>query len=259
VKLTCVQMTEMATDRAEGVLDAGSRTAFDEHLQTCDGCRAYVRQLDVTRQALGRLQAPAISPALSDALMAGFDEWAAKARSTGADLAPSQRFSPLPAIGVLGTIAILVAFARQRSQAPEDWLIGGGLAVAALVASSLAGRFAVGITLAGVAAALAGALVGGRAGALDAAAGVDCLVTELVSALAVGGVAWLAARGGPRPVARSALAAGGVAGALAADAALQLTCRAHGASLHLLAFHLGGVLLVAVASLTLVRPARAPA
>ena len=254
MRLTCAQMTDLTTERAEGALDAARLTAFDEHLLTCDGCCAYVRQLDVTRQALGRLPGPEISPALNDAVMARFDAWAAEGRPV---VAP--RSSPWAVTGALGAFALLVAFARQRSQSPQDWVIAGGIALAALVVASLAGRLAVGLTLAGVAAAVAGALASGTAGALDLDAGVDCLLTELVSAAAVAGAAWLGARGGARSVVRSSLAAGALAGALVGDAALQLTCGAHGASPHLLAFHLGGVLLVAIASLLLVRPARAPA
>ena len=44
--------------------------------------------------------------------------------------------------------------------------------------------------------------------------------------------------------------------ALAADAALQLTCHAHGALPHLLSFHLGGVVLVAAAAAAVIRSAR---
>jgi hypothetical protein len=44
------------------------------------------------------------------------------------------------------------------------------------------------------------------------------------------------------------LAAAAAAGALAGDAALQVTCSAHGVGLHLLAFHAGGVVLAAAAA-----------
>ncbi|HVP67965.1 MAG TPA: zf-HC2 domain-containing protein [Anaeromyxobacteraceae bacterium] len=245
--LTCKQITEMATDRADGALDAVARLAFDEHLRACDGCRAYVRQLEVTREALRRLPETEVSPAFSDALLATFDAWTAT---------QGGRFSPWPAVGVLGMLVLLVAFARQRSQAPEDWVIAAALAGAALAVASLAGRLAMGIVVAAVAAALVGALAGGSAGALDFAAGVECFALELVSAVVVAGVAWLGVRGRSRVGARTALAMGGLAGALAADAALQMTCKAHGALLHLVVFHLGGVLLVAVGAAAVVRSAR---
>jgi len=260
VKLTCKQMTAMATDRAEGALDVTSRLAFDEHLRTCDGCRAYLRQLDLTRQALRRIPTPEISPALNSALMDGFEKWAAaKGGSAALEGASPRRFSPWALLGVIGTVVLLVAFAHERSQAPQDWMIGGGLALAAVIVSSLAGRFAVGIVLAAVIAAIAAALVGGSAGAIDPGTGAECLMTELFSAAVVAGAAWFGVGRGSRATMWGALAAGGVAGALAADAALQVTCRAHLASFHVLAFHLGGVLLVAAAALTVLMSGRAQA
>lgn len=257
--LTCKQMTEMATDRAEGFLDGDARVAFEEHLRGCEGCETYVRQLDVARQALGRLPEPKISPALNDALLSGFDAWAA-ARAGGPEraTAPDWRFAPWPAATVLGTIVLLLVFARQRSQAPEDWAIGTVLAIAALAVASLAGRFAVGIVAAAVGAAVAAAISGGRAGALDLATGAECFVLIMASAGLVAGAAWLGVRGGSRLAVRHAIAAGGLAGALAAAAALQLTCHAHGAMPHLLSFHLGGVVLVAAAAAAVMRSARVP-
>ncbi len=56
---------------------------------------------------------------------------------------------------------------------------------------------------------------------------------------------WLALRGGTSTLTRRAAAATAAAGALAGDAALQVTCDAHGFGAHLLAFHAGGVLLAA--------------
>ena len=247
--LTCKQMTEMATDRTEGALGEGARIAFDDHLRGCEGCEAYVRQLEAARLALGRLPAPAISPALNDALLSGFDTWATASR---------WRFSPWPAAGALGVVVLLLVFARQRSEAPEDWAIGAVLAVAALAVASLAGRFALGVVVAAVAAAAAAAIAGGRAGALDLATGVECLVVVLASAGLVAGAAWLGVRGGSRPAVRNTLAIGGLAGALAADAALQLTCHAHGSLTHLLSFHLGAVVLVAAAAVAVVRSVRVP-
>lgn len=255
--LTCKQVTEMATDRAEGALDATARTAFDEHLRECEGCGAWVRQLELARLALGRLPEPELSPALNDALLSGFDAWAtAREASPVRVTAPGWRPSAWPAAGALGVIVLLLAFARQRSQAPEDWAIGAVLAIAALAVASLAGRFALGVVVSAVAAAAAAAIAGGRAGALDLATGVECLVVVLASAGLVAGAAWLGVRGGSRPTVRNTLAMGGLAGALAADAALQLTCHGHGSLPHLLSFHLGAVVLVAVAAVAVVRSAR---
>lgn len=254
---TCRQTVEMATDRSEGSLDGSARIAFDEHLLGCAGCAAYVRQLDVTRQALGRLPEPEVSPALSEAILAGFDALVgAQGGAPARDPAPGWRFSPWPTAGALVGIVLLLAFARQRSQAPDDWAVAAVLALAALAVASRAGRLAVGVVLAAVAASIAAALAGGSAGGLDVATGAECLAMELALGALVAGAAWVGVRGETKAKVRPALATGGLAGALAADAALQLACHSHGALPHLLAFHVGGVVVVAAVAAAVVRSAR---
>jgi len=239
--LTCRQMTEMATDRAEGHLGSAERERFDRHLEGCDGCRAYVGQLEMTTQALRRLPEPEIPAALNDALMAQFVAARAPAR------APA-RVSPWPVLGSVAVVGLLLAFARNRSQSPDDWMVGAALAVAALAVAAMAGRFAVAVVVAAVSAAVAAALFAGGQGPLAADHGVVCLSIELAAAALVGGAAWVGERGGAPKAVRRSLAAGAVAGALAADAALQITCGAHDAMAHLLTFHAAGVLLVAAAA-----------
>ena len=239
--LTCKQMTEMATDRAEGFLESPERERFDHHLAGCGGCRAYVKQLELTAQALRRLPEPEISPALNDSLMAQFVAARAPARA-------SPRFSPWPVLAGGGVLALLLAFARNRSQSPQDWAVSAALAVAALTVAALAGRFALGVVVAAVSAAVAAALVPGSVGHVAADHGVYCLGIELAAAALVGGAAWIGARGGSPVAVRRSLAAGAVAGALVADAALQITCGAHDAMAHLLTFHAGGVGIVAAAA-----------
>jgi hypothetical protein len=246
--LTCRQMTEMATDRSEGHLGPAERERFDRHLEGCDGCRAHVRQLEVTTQALRRLPDPEISDALNDALMAQF----VAARAPAG--APA-RVSPWPVLGSVVVVALLLAFARNRSESPGDWMVGAALAVAALAVAAMAGRFAVGVVVAAVSAAVAAALFAGGQGPLAADHGVACLSIELAAAALVGGAAWIGARGASPQAVRRSLAAGAVAGALAADAALQITCGSNDAMAHLMAFHAAGVLLVAAAALlALTRP-----
>jgi hypothetical protein len=264
VKLTCKKTVELATERAEGALDAATRVAFDAHLEGCDGCRSYVRQLELTRQVLGRIPAPEVSPALEQAVMAGFDAWvkaSAAPATPRAEPRPVRRFSRWGAIAIagLGVAVLLVTFANQRSRSPKDWIIAGGLAVAALAVSSVAGRLATGMVVAAVGAAIAAALVGGGEGTLAATLGAECLVTELVMAGMGATAAWVAVRRESRAVMRGALSAGAIAGALAADAALQIACPAHEALAHLLVFHLGGVVLVAAGAWALLRPGRATA
>ena len=256
--LNCRQVTEMATDRAEGNLRPLERLRFDRHVERCDGCRTYVRQLNVVPRAVALLPEPDVSPALNAALMAQFDS-VTGTRAAGIvepprDPAPStRRVSPWPVLGTVAVLGLLLAFGRHRSQAPGDWILGALLAAAALAVAALSGRMALGVVVAGLSAALAAAVLGGSAGALAADHGVVCFSMEILSASVVGAAAWLGARGGSGAMARRAVAGGAVAGALASDAALQITCGAHDSMPHLLAFHAGGVVLVAMAALLALR------
>ena len=243
---TCKRMTELATDRAEGHLGFLARLAFDRHLARCDGCRAYVRQLEATRRAAGLLPEPQVPPALTDALLAQFDTWAGERRASPAPVPkPAPGFAVWPVVVAVAALGLLVAFAGQRSRSLDDWLVGSALAVAALAVAAMAGRFAAGIAMAAVAAAAAAALAAGRGGALEASAGVHCLAVEVAAAAAVGGAAWMGWRGKSTWLRRQCLGGGALAGAMVADAALQITCGAREALPHLAVFHLGGVALVA--------------
>lgn len=143
-------------------------------------------------------------------------------------------------------LVLLVTLAHERSHAPGEVGIALALALAALGLAVLGGRFALGAAGAAVAAALAAALLGGGTGPLEAGMGLHCLLSEL----AAGGAVLVAVRFVLRGSATSppfwAFAAGAAAGALSADAALEVTCGARESLPHLLVFHLGGVL-VAVA------------
>jgi len=256
--LTCKQTVEMATDRSEGSLGFLARLRFDRHVRGCEGCRTYVRQLEVAARTVALLPEPDISPGLNDALMAQFDSLAAAPGVGPAgvvrDRTPqTARVSPWPALGTVTVLGLLLAFGRSRSGAPEDWILGSLLAVAAVALAALSGRMALGVVVAAVTAALAAALLGGGPGDLAADHGVICLSMEMLSALVVGGAAWFGVRGGSGAAVRRTVAGGAMAGALAADAVLQITCGAHGSMPHLLAFHLGGVALVAAVVLLVLR------
>jgi hypothetical protein len=152
------------------------------------------------------------------------------------------------------TLGVILAIGEPSSAAPHDWILGALLAGAALLLAALAGRLAVGMVSAtAVAAAVAAALVSGEGGGLEAGHGVTCLAFELAAGAVVAGAAWFGSRGGAPVAARRSMASGAVAGALAADAALQIVCGANGATPHLFAFHVGGVLLAAAAAMALLR------
>jgi anti-sigma factor RsiW len=75
VELTCKQLVELVTDYLEGVLPSEARLRFERHLDECDGCRAYLAQMETTIALVGRLTPEAIPPEAEAALLAAFREW----------------------------------------------------------------------------------------------------------------------------------------------------------------------------------------
>ncbi len=150
--------------------------------------------------------------------------------------------------GVCGSVLVFVMFGRSRSRSVSDWAIAAVLWALAVILASTASRKPVLTTALAVAGAVAAAIISGTSGPLAVSLGLKCLATELASAAIVVGAVWLALRGGTTSPARSAITVAAAAGALAGDAALQVTCAAHTAVPHVLAFHVGGVILAAAAA-----------
>jgi predicted anti-sigma-YlaC factor YlaD len=73
--LPCRELVELVTDYLEGALSAGERARFEEHLRGCSGCRAYLEQMRLTIQALGRLTEEAIPPEAKQELLRVFRDW----------------------------------------------------------------------------------------------------------------------------------------------------------------------------------------
>ncbi|WP_242352968.1 MULTISPECIES: hypothetical protein [unclassified Anaeromyxobacter] len=149
---------------------------------------------------------------------------------------------------------VFVVIARSRSGAIDDWGRAGLVLALALALAAAANRRPL-LVLGGsvVATILAGIAAAGTP--IAGAPGADCLASELAAAALVLGAVWLALRGGSTSPARLAVAGVAAAGALAGDAALQVTCGLQSEVPHLLAFHVGGVLLAAAgASLLWRRP-----
>ena len=76
--LTCKQIAELATAYAEGQLGIADRLRFQLHLGLCASCRTWVRQLEVTARALGKLPDPALPKELEAELLRRFEGWKAK-------------------------------------------------------------------------------------------------------------------------------------------------------------------------------------
>ena len=73
--MTCRQVVELMTDYLEGVLSQADRARFEQHLAGCDGCRAYLAQLRMTRTVVGRLASEPIPEAVQRDLMEAFRDW----------------------------------------------------------------------------------------------------------------------------------------------------------------------------------------
>lgn len=73
--LTCKQIAELVTAFAEGELTFTDRVRFRMHIALCPNCRAYVRQMQATAKALGKLPEPELPPGLEAELMRRFETW----------------------------------------------------------------------------------------------------------------------------------------------------------------------------------------
>lgn len=73
--LTCKELTELVTDYLEGRQSFLDRMRFELHLGMCRHCRAYLRQMRATIEALGRLPEESIPPEVTQQLLARFRAW----------------------------------------------------------------------------------------------------------------------------------------------------------------------------------------
>jgi hypothetical protein len=218
--------------------DAERAAAF-EHAGSCSGCRRALEEAERLQAVVGDLRP---SPP-------GTDSLARASRAIVSELRREARWRMLAsALAVCAAFVLFVALARDRSPARQDRVLAFALAAAAAVLGAASRRWTVAVVPVAVLAALGAAAATGVAGILDARVGLDCLATELACAAAVVAGAWLAIRRGTSSLAPGAVTAGAAAGAVAGAAALQLTCPAHASLPHLLAFHVGGVLLASAAA-----------
>ena len=74
--LACRDVVELVTDYLEGSLDDRDRDRFERHLGGCDGCAAYLGQMQVTLRVAGRIEPEAIDPVFRERLMTAFRGWA---------------------------------------------------------------------------------------------------------------------------------------------------------------------------------------
>lgn len=68
-ELTCRELVELVTDYLERALPDDVRVSLERHLGDCDDCHEYLRQIELTIAAVGRLHDD-LPPRLRDALLA---------------------------------------------------------------------------------------------------------------------------------------------------------------------------------------------
>jgi predicted anti-sigma-YlaC factor YlaD len=73
--LTCQELVELVTDYLEDVLPSNERARFDNHLQGCSGCRAYLQQMKQTLYLTGRLRDDELISPVKDELLELFRQW----------------------------------------------------------------------------------------------------------------------------------------------------------------------------------------
>ncbi len=55
--LACIELVDSVTESLDGELDEAQRRHIDEHLETCEGCRAALDQFQTVIDLAGRLTA----------------------------------------------------------------------------------------------------------------------------------------------------------------------------------------------------------
>ena len=73
-ELNCRGLVEMVTDYLEGTLSPGDSKLIDGHLDTCEGCRRYLRQMRITIETVGRLREDDVPEEMRQRLMVAFRE-----------------------------------------------------------------------------------------------------------------------------------------------------------------------------------------
>jgi anti-sigma factor RsiW len=76
--MTCQELVELVTDYFEGTLSTEDVARFNAHLSGCDGCQAYLREMEQTIQTLGKLTNETIDPNARVQLLDLFRDWKAR-------------------------------------------------------------------------------------------------------------------------------------------------------------------------------------
>jgi hypothetical protein len=73
--VTCSEVVELVTDYLEGSLPPEDAALFEQHVNFCDGCEAYVEQIRTTIATVGRIEPEEVPPEMRDRLLSAFRDW----------------------------------------------------------------------------------------------------------------------------------------------------------------------------------------
>ena len=74
-QITCRELVELVTEYVEGALAPADRARFEEHLEICEPCVAYVEQIRLTILAGGAISDEQLDPEAREGLLAVFRDW----------------------------------------------------------------------------------------------------------------------------------------------------------------------------------------
>ena len=72
---TCREVVELATEYAEGGMTPEQATAFELHLNFCDGCSTFIDQIRETAATARRLSEEQVPEELRRQLIDAFRDW----------------------------------------------------------------------------------------------------------------------------------------------------------------------------------------
>ena len=218
--------------------DDGERVAAFAHAAGCAECAAELAKGEKLRALLEAAPAPEPPPPAVLARVAA----ELRAEAARAD----RRVGRAVAVAIVLAWIVLLVFAQHRAEGATVWLgaavVGLGAVVAALAGVRLGGR----IALAAAGASALFALFAGTGADVGLERGMPCMGSELFAGFVALGVAWAIRSRQGELVGPGFLGAVAAAGALAGQAALNVTCHVRDALPHLLVFHTGGVIVAAL-------------
>jgi anti-sigma factor RsiW len=74
-ELSCKELVELVTGYLDGSLRGRRRRRFESHLSECDGCTRYLRQMEATIRATGRLTEDRVTEEQKTVLLGAFRDW----------------------------------------------------------------------------------------------------------------------------------------------------------------------------------------